>query len=912
MYNNELEISRINNAIEEDLDEITLENRGKIARRILKSTRDLNDNVAYKIYKKFYPNEGVSLKNVAKKFVNIKGYKFIYNFDHYLQKVVSHFTPSDDGAERLLIKYYEYLLKLKSAMKKLFDVDILNNIDKFILDLDEETNEFYKRVAERIEEYSGKIASNDFDIYYIYKKRPFVNNGKIYYEFSFESANNMQNKFNRITAFTDMDINTTYAVALSFYKVTINIIGENIPVLIVNNWNISIRPCELQNFAKILNINLKIDRSYKEYSEVMNLLKENEINLLDIVKSSNKIYKEYKNKVIDVTKTGYSGIFNVLDVCRKYVESNLVGSKSIIYLLYKMNNKIIKSFYPENNSLSNLYLHTKCYPFELKPFSFYPANHTTNLYDLLNCFEVKGHEYELLARKIRMNTEQEGILYNNFESLSEYGTKEEIVKMINIYNSNLYSGHRPKSELGIYKDYVYQKGYELDIKYIVDKLKLMSNENNKNINLFENECIDSLKLLEKDKLDSEDKEKILLKMKVNSRIHAIYGPAGTGKTTITNLISNLFDGKLRLYLAKTNAAVSNLKSRINNKDEKCCFMTIDSFLSDTNYFKFIDFDLIIIDECSTIKNSEILSILNYIHNGMVILTGDIYQIESIGYGSWFKIIKNILPDHCIHELTIPHRTAREALNVLWNEIRNMGEDNEALENIVRSDFSAKLNKNIFEDKCEDEIILCLNYNGLYGLNNINRFMQINNKNNEVEIGVLQYKEGDKILFNDSKRFEILRNNLKGKILKIVEKTYEVDFYIAVYEVFTQQEIDKCEGLEYIFADDKNTIIKFTVKKNPPYYHDQDHDELDHVIPFQVAYAVSIHKSQGLEYDSVKIVITDESEEQITHDIFYTAITRARKELTIYWSPEVCNRVLKRIRPNKNIKDFQILKKKYNL
>ena len=83
----------------------------------------------------------------------------------------------------------------------------------------------------------------------------------------------------------------------------------------------------------------------------------------------------------------------------------------------------------------------------------------------------------------------------------------------------------------------------------------------------------------------------------------------------------------------------------------------------------------------------------------------------------------------------------------------------------------------------------------------------------------------------------------------------------------------------------------------------------HVIPFQVAYAVSIHKSQGLEYDSVKIVIADETEDKISHNIFYTAITRARKHLTIYWSSEVCNRILGRIRPINNNKDFLLLQGK---
>jgi hypothetical protein len=59
------------------------------------------------------------------------------------------------------------------------------------------------------------------------------------------------------------------------------------------------------------------------------------------------------------------------------------------------------------------------------------------------------------------------------------------------------------------------------------------------------------------------------------------------------------------------------------------------------------------------------------------------------------------------------------------------------------------------------------------------------------------------------------------------------------------------------------------------------DTLITSVPFQVAYAVSIHKAQGLEYDSVKIVITDANEDDITHSIFYTAVTRARESLKIF-------------------------------
>ena len=68
-------------------------------------------------------------------------------------------------------------------------------------------------------------------------------------------------------------------------------------------------------------------------------------------------------------------------------------------------------------------------------------------------------------------------------------------------------------------------------------------------------------------------------------------------------------------------------------------------------------------------------------------------------------------------------------------------------------------------------------------------------------------------------------------------------------------------------------------------NDDDDDRNEHIIPFNLAYAVSIHKAQGLEYNSVKIIITSNVEEQITKNIFYTAITRTKKYLKIFWSPE---------------------------
>ena len=95
----------------------------------------------------------------------------------------------------------------------------------------------------------------------------------------------------------------------------------------------------------------------------------------------------------------------------------------------------------------------------------------------------------------------------------------------------------------------------------------------------------------------------------------------------------------------------------------------------------------------------------------------------------------------------------------------MSDVNVALERMVRSDYSHIIDEDIFDRKCDDEIILCLNYNGLYGLNNINKLLQLSNPAPAVTIGVWQFKKDDPILFNDSERFSCLYNNLKGRIME---------------------------------------------------------------------------------------------------------------------------------------------------
>ncbi len=230
--------------------------------------------------------------------------------------------------------------------------------------------------------------------------------------------------------------------------------------------------------------------------------------------------------------------------------------------------------------------------------------------------------------------------------------------------------------------------------------------------------------------------------------------------------------------------------------------------------------------------------------------------------------------------------------------------------IIRDYYSTlkTLDETVFDKNGgEDQIILCYNYDGLYGINSINRYLQSKNKNEEVHWNQYIYKVGDPVIFHNSKIYStILHNNLKGKIQKIEKTDDKITFDLAVDASYNEMNF-KYTNLGYVESLDNGwTVIRLTV------YRYDDEEESDepreiHTVPFQVSYAISIHKSQGLEYDSVKIIIANNVEELISHNVFYTAITRAKKDLMIYWTPETAAKILSNFKSHFDETDSLIIR-----
>ena len=309
-----------------------------------------------------------------------------------------------------------------------------------------------------------------------------------------------------------------------------------------------------------------------------------------------------------------------------------------------------------------------------------------------------------------------------------------------------------------------------------------------------------------------------------------------------------------------------------------------------------------------ISNDDILKALKKQEYKIVVLAGDIFQIESIRYGNWFSLSYYLFKNDFVYDLIQTNRTEDKDLLELWKMIRD--NDVNALNKINSQEYSSSIDfEEILNKRDSDEIILCLNYDGLYGINNINKVLQEKNPNIEYSIGVDTFKKEDPIVFNDCPRFRDLYNNLKGRI-KNIEKDDDNDcvwFTILVEEALYNSQ----NNYEILESKDNQSLIRLYVR-NFKDTNDDDDERNEFIIPFNLAYAVSIHKAQGLEYNSVKIIITSNVEDDITKNIFYTAITRAKKYLKIFWSPESQIKIFDNMKKRNNTKDVAILKNKIDL
>jgi energy-coupling factor transporter ATP-binding protein EcfA2 len=893
------QIQIIDKAICRHIDQFNVSGRGAVSQDILKNLRDFVEHIMLKVYAKGRDiDDNWNTIQAAIKHVKSRAeWKYLTRFHSYLQISVSHYTVDEENSERLMLKYYVFLLKLKNTLAERFSFDILANIDKFPLNTDATLQEYYDKIAGKVRQYAHQGVSKS-DKYYVQKIKPFFSGREIFYEVTFSPANDYASKFNRVIAFTNMEITDFYAVKLVLDNTSINILGKTMPITIITGWEVAIRDCEFKNFTRIIR-GESVTTGYSEQQGLCRFLTATGLNLVELVEFAKGDFQRVKATATQKAKSVV--FFNDLEKCRSIIGEDASGSNLLRYLLLHLNNKVIKNQQQAlaNGYLSGLYAQNGCIPFDSMPFNASPLGHNPKLGDLFSCIDSTNRQHEILARRVRNNTEIQGQLFTPIKDIVGFA---DIEGLAHTYNETLWCGHREHSKLVIKNGHIFINGYMNDTRTILAELEELAESGVQNygnsVRAWLNEANHGV--------DCEEKKDALIRMFENSMVALVYGSAGTGKSTLINHIAHFFADKKKLFLAQTNPAVDNLKRRVTASN--CTFSTITKFVKKQSIIT--EYDLLIIDECSTVNNRDMRDIIAKARYKLLVLVGDSYQIASIRFGNWFSAARAFIPDTSVFELTKPYRSNNEGLLTLWDRVRKM--EDTILELITRRGYSTALDASIFASEEDDEIILCLNYDGLYGINNINRFLQESNPKAAVQWGIQQYKVNDPVLFNESDRFApIIYNNMKGRIVGIAV----LDTGITTERIQFDIELDKvingvdASGQDFELLDNAesgNSVIRFCVNKTKGEDEDDDGSSRS-VVPFQVACAVSIHKAQGLEYDSVKIVITDEVDELITHNIFYTAITRARNKLKIYWTPEVEQKVLNSIKPKNINKDVALLK-----
>ena len=120
------------------------ETRGMISQDILSQLRNFVEHIMLKIYA-----QGKDISNNYKNICDAISYvegkgnlKDIWRFHSFLQIVSSHYTMDEESSERLMLKYYEYLLKIKKLCHDKYSLDILDNIEEFPIKLDVTLQEY--------------------------------------------------------------------------------------------------------------------------------------------------------------------------------------------------------------------------------------------------------------------------------------------------------------------------------------------------------------------------------------------------------------------------------------------------------------------------------------------------------------------------------------------------------------------------------------------------------------------------------------------------------------------------------------------------------------------------------------------------------------------------------------------------
>lgn len=425
---------------------------------------------------------------------------------------------------------------------------------------------------------------------------------------------------------------------------------------------------------------------------------------------------------------------------------------------------------------------------------------------------------------------------------------------------------------------------------VTNKIITLSIENFRTINTDVEFEIEAFERKNKIKFASSQREAIVGAFE--NGIEIITGGPGTGKTTIIKSIIEIYENNgMKVLLGAPTGRAAKRMTESTGREAKTIHRLLEMGVSEdeNSYYgkgesEPLEADVIIIDEASMIDIMLMHSLLKAIKLGTrLIIVGDVDQLPSVGAGN---VLKDLIESNFIKVVRLKDifRQGEESLIVTNAHKINNGEmpyinrrdgdfffENKEDVDLILSTIIDLINRRLpnFKkswDKYRDIQILTPTRKGILGVQNLNNKLQevLNPKSpskREKELKEVVFREGDKVMQT--------KNNYSLKWTRIGGSGENEGVGVFNGDMGFIQSINEEEKTITIVFDDERKVI-------------YDYIYLDEL---ELAYAITIHKSQGSEF---KVIITPAfmgSPLLMNKNLLYTAITRAKELVVVVGSPK---------------------------
>ena len=394
------------------------------------------------------------------------------------------------------------------------------------------------------------------------------------------------------------------------------------------------------------------------------------------------------------------------------------------------------------------------------------------------------------------------------------------------------------------------------------------------------------------KLAKKQREAVVTAL--SSGFMVLTGGPGTGKTTTINAIISIMENlNIKVALAAPTGRAAKRMSQVTGRDAKTVHRLLGAqMLGNTHTFSRdeenpLDCDVIILDEASMVDTSLMASFLRAVKpGGRIILSGDSDQLPSVGAGN---VLRDIIASGVVSTVKLSDifRQSEESLIIVNAHKINNGEMPELgdrtrdfffmkranpsdVATTVTELYKSRLPKTYGLNPMSDIQILSPTKKGITGTVELNRILQMSinppsQSKNEYKYGQTVFREGDKVM-QTRNNYDIEYTTENGEDGVGI---YNGDMGI-VDSIHTQERY-------MIITFDDGKIIEY------PFTSVEDLD---------LAYAITVHKSQGSEFSYVVIPLSTYMPMLMTRNLFYTAITRAKTMVILVGSDRIVENMTK--------------------